>query len=101
MLDEDLQFVVDCLPTVELLCQLAEEAAELSQAALKLRRCYDRTNPARISKEEAMKKLQEEVADVLLSLQALGMDTGAHMKIYKEIKDRKVHRWAESLEGET
>lgn len=99
-MDEDMQFVIDCLPLTELLCQLAEEASELSQAALKLRRCYDQTNPARISKEDAMKQLHEEVADVLLSLQALGMDTGAHMKIYKEIKDRKVQRWAKSLEGE-
>ena len=35
---EKLQYIVDCLPTEELLAQLAEEASELAQAALKLRR---------------------------------------------------------------
>lgn len=99
-MDNDLQFVIDCLPTAELLAQLAEEAAELAQAALKLRRCYDRTNPARISKEEAMKKLLEEVADVLLSLQVLGLEYEANPEIYREIMDRKTKRWAKSLEGE-
>lgn len=33
------------IPVCELLAGLAEEAAELTQAALKLRRCYDGTNP--------------------------------------------------------
>ena len=98
MFNDDLQFVVDCLPTAELMAQLAEEASELSQAALKLRRCYDKTNPARAPKEDAMKALHEEVADVLLSLEALGMGDAAHLKIYGEIMERKVHRWAESLE---
>lgn len=99
MIIEDLQFVIDSLPTAELLAQLAEEASELAQAALKLRRCYDGTNPARISKEDAMKQLQEEVADVLLSLHVLGMDTDQHCDVYDEISNRKVQRWAKSLEG--
>ena len=99
MFDEDLQFIIDCLPLTELLCQLAEEASELAQAALKLRRCYDCTNPVRVPKEDAMKQLHEEVADVLLSLEALGMGDAAHTKIYGEIMERKIHRWAESLEG--
>jgi hypothetical protein len=33
------------LPLTELLAGVAEEAAELAQAALKLRRAYDGTNP--------------------------------------------------------
>lgn len=100
MCNDELQFVIDCLPTAELLAQLAEEAAELAQAALKLRRCYDGTNPARVPKEDAMKALQEEVADVLLSLRALGMDSREHRKIYEEIAAHKTERWAKSLEQE-
>lgn len=100
MVKDDLQFVIDCLPLEELLSQLAEEGAELAQAALKLRRCYDGSNPARISKEEAMKQLQEEVADVMLALDALGMGDSEHLKIYAEIMERKVQRWAKSLEGD-
>lgn len=72
---ELLQYVIDCMPQNELLCQLAEEASELSQAALKLRRAYDRTNPTPVSKEDALKHLYEEIADVWLTLKALGLDT--------------------------
>ena len=85
----------------ELLCQLAEEASELAQAALKLRRCYNRTNPARVSKEDAMKALHEEIADVLLSLHVLGLDTDQHCEIYDTISAEKTKRWAKSLEQET
>ena len=37
--------VSDILPKTEILAQLAEEASELAQAALKLRRALDGTNP--------------------------------------------------------
>ena len=56
-----------------LLCQLAEEAAELSKAALKLRRCIVPGNPARMTKEEAEAALLEETADTLLLCGILGM----------------------------
>lgn len=35
----------------------------------------------------------------MLSLEALGMGDAAHTKIYAEVMEQKVHRWAESLEG--
>lgn len=41
----DAKNVTDYLTPAELLAQLAEESAELAQAALKLRRAYDGTNP--------------------------------------------------------
>lgn len=37
--------IVEHLGMNEILCQLAEEASELAQAALKLRRAYDGKNP--------------------------------------------------------
>lgn len=37
--------VSDILPKTEILAQLAEEASELAQAALKMRRALDGTNP--------------------------------------------------------
>lgn len=98
MRNDDLQFVVDCLPTAELMAQLAEEAAELAQAALKMRRCYDKTNPSRTPKEQAFKNLQEEIADVLLCLHALGLDTDQCCEIYDEISAEKTKRWAKCLE---
>lgn len=52
------------LPQDELLAQLAEECAELSQAALKLRRALTGINPTPVTAEEARKNLVEEAADV-------------------------------------
>lgn len=98
MNSEKFQYIIDCLPAEELLCQLAEEAAELSQAALKMRRCLDGTNPSRVPKEDAWKQLFEEVADVWLSLKALGLDEDSMLERYQDIQVEKVNRWADSLE---
>ena len=53
------------LPDEEILAQLAEEAAELSQAALKLRRVIDGTNPTPKTREDAFGSLVEEYSDVV------------------------------------
>ena len=53
------------LPDAEILAQLAEEAAELSQAALKLRRVIDGTNPTPKTREDAFGSLIEEYSDVV------------------------------------
>ena len=52
------------IPQDELLAQLAEECAELSQAALKLRRALTGINPTPVTADEARWNLVEEVADV-------------------------------------
>lgn len=44
----------DYLTTPDLLCQLAEEASELAQAALKLKRAMEGTNPTPKSVEECV-----------------------------------------------
>ena len=49
------------------LAQLAEEAAELAQAALKLRRALDGTNPTPLRESEARAALAEERTDVSLA----------------------------------
>ena len=56
------------LPLPELLAGLAEEASELAQAALKLRRVWDKTNPTPIDEKTAIDRLEEEIADVQLYL---------------------------------
>lgn len=53
--------VSDILPKTEILAQLAEEASELAQAALKLRRALDGTNPTPKSVEECEENLLEEL----------------------------------------
>ena len=59
------------MPKEELLCLFAEEAAELAQAALKLRRCITGTNPTPTPIEEAEANLREEIADVMLVAEVL------------------------------
>lgn len=56
--------VSDILPKTEILAQLAEEASELAQAALKLRRALDGTNPTPKSVAECEANLMEEFADI-------------------------------------
>lgn len=63
------------LPKAEILAQLAEEASELAQAALKLRRAIDKENPTPKSKAEATDDLIEEIADVQLCLEVLFYDS--------------------------
>ncbi len=93
-----LQYIIDNIPTTRLLCQLAEEAAEVAQAALKLYRVYDGVNPARVTEKEAGDKLYEEIGDCWLVLKALGMDEMPYTGIYADNVARKTIRWAETLE---
>ena len=85
------------LPQDELLAQLAEECAELSQAALKLRRALTGINPTPVTAEEARKNLVEETADVYNVLGLL-LDAEDNAEIYSIIR-RKKERWLKRLEG--
>lgn len=85
------------IPQDELLAQLAEEAAELSQAALKLRRALTGINPTPVTAEEARKNLVEEAADVYNVLGLL-LDAADNAEIYSIIR-RKKERWLKRLEG--
>lgn len=81
----------------EMLCQLAEEAAELSQAALKLRRALGCNNPTPVTVEEARANLIEEIADVY-NVSGFLLETEDFLKIY-DIVQRKKERWLKRLEG--
>lgn len=78
----------------ELLAGMAEEAAELSQAALKLRRTIDKSNPTPVSTSEASHRLNEEFADVVLCAAALGLDREEVERFIRE----KAARWSMRLE---
>lgn len=82
----------------ELLCQLAEEAAELGKAALKLRRVYDGTNPTPVKREEAYNNLLEEIADVALCLEVLDLNTPHLLFEIQKTINMKKKRWAMRLE---
>lgn len=84
----------DFLPLAELLAQLAEEASELSQAALKLRRVLDGKNPTPTGYEMAVKNLNEEMADVLLCAEQI---SSLDEKQIARTKQSKLARWMERL----
>lgn len=75
----------------ELLAQLAEEAAELAQAALKLRRALDGTNPTPISTNRCREALAEEYTDVALCASALSV------RYNVKLADFKRRRWLDRL----
>jgi NTP pyrophosphatase (non-canonical NTP hydrolase) len=79
----------------EVLAQLAEEASELSQAALKMRRVLDGRNPTPVTLDAAESNLQEEFADVFLCMAGLvGVDTAAAERTIRA----KIVRWLDRLE---
>lgn len=82
----------------ELLCQMAEEAAELAQAALKLRRAITGKNPTPVSVDDAKTALLEEIADVELCQWALRLSAD-HQVIINQIVGTKLKRWVDRLEG--
>ncbi len=88
-------FIVEKLGKPELLCKLAEECAEMSQAALKLRRVITGMNPTPVTHDEAVNAIVEEFADVLLCAKLLGY--GANDPDVTEIMDEKSIRWARRI----
>ena len=81
------------VPVTELLAGLAEEASELAQAALKLRRVYDGTNPTPVKEEDAQERLYEEMADVKLYCSMLKVN----VKYISEMMLSKQKRWEQRL----
>lgn len=90
-----IEYIKKMVPRGELFCQLAEESAELAHAALKLRRAEDGTNPTPVTVEEATENLVEEIADILLVLDALEIDP---MSLEVDmVQEKKLRRWAGRL----
>ena len=85
------------LPEDELLAQLAEEAAELAHAALKLRRSINGINPTPVMPTQAEANLIEELADVRLCAEVLDRGTRIVNQI-DGIATSKLGRWAKRLE---
>lgn len=91
-----MNIVKKSLPVVELLAGLAEEAAELAQAALKLRRVFDGTNPTPKREEDAIEDLWEEIADVKLYVSMLDVNP----REISRMMDKKLSRWEARLTQE-
>lgn len=76
----------------ELLAQMAEEAAELAQAALKLRRAITNINTTIKGEDECRQSLIEEYTDVIHCALVLGMDADL------EQIQQKTERWKKRLQ---
>lgn len=96
----DRAYIKSQLTEEEMLTQLAEEAAELSQAALKMRRSMTKTNPTPKTKEDCLRELVKEIGDVWVCLELLDgmlrpvMETEVDMGIHIETR---ITRWARRL----
>ena len=90
--------IIEELGVCELLCGLAEEASELSQAALKLRRAIDNKNPTPKTCSECCDNINEEIADCKLILELLGFMEPDALKVQDKIKEHKKARWISRLE---
>ena len=77
------------------LIQLAEEAAELAQAAIKVIRASDGDTPVDI--KTAWENMLEEIADIEVCVDVL-VDIEDSMRILK-IYQEKYDRWSERLNG--
>lgn len=91
---ENIKYVQNKLCHRDLYEMLAEEAAELSQAALKVIRAEGMSGSVTpITAEEAHANLNEEVVDVLVVLAALNVEI-----FNAKLADAKAQRWADRLE---
>ena len=102
MRNEDyLGYISDHLTRREALGQLAEEAAELAQAAMKLCRTLDDShNPTSISRVVGWRHLDEELVDVLNAYCAVnGSFSAAAGALMDCAGSPKWERWYERVKG--
>ena len=91
----DLKYIEGRLSLDEIMAQLAEEAAELAQAALKLRRVDSKTNPTPLTFFDAFENLLGETADVMACLHVAGLKM--EPTLWQPRIDQNLARWAQRL----
>lgn len=89
---KQIEDIAEVLGVENILCQLAEESSELSQACLKYRRAIKGLTPK--TKEEVIDNLVEEMADVLLNIEQIYYLLGNDIKSKIEnVQNFKGSRW--------
>ena len=88
---KDINYITSQVVAADLWGQLAEEASELAQAALKMQRVTMKRNPPRKTPTECMANVIEECADVRLCLDLMGV---RYRDQQEEIMRAKIARWA-------
>ena len=98
--EQKLDFIAAKVSQTSRLMQVAEEAAELIQAAAKLARIKAGDNPTPISQDEAIDNLVEEIADVNSAIAALRLDDVLSSGEVEERQREKIDRWYKRIRGE-
>lgn len=88
-----LQYIFDTFGRDEIVAQAAEEATELAQALLKLRRAYRGTTP--VSVENALEQVREEHNDLTLCMDVLLSCNDEPIGDTGVIRYEKLERWVE------
>ncbi len=96
------ELIANKLGAEEILTAIAEEASELTQAVLKLRRAYNKLNYTPKTELECVQNVAEEMADLELCIEILMLcvstDISRFMEGYKTgTKERKLTRWIDRL----
>ncbi|MDO5549282.1 MAG: hypothetical protein Q4F79_12460 [Eubacteriales bacterium] len=91
--DAEIILLAEHVSNSDAMCQLAEEASELAQAALKLRRAVLQGNPTPISMKEAIAGLNEEFADVIVATLVLGAKGFIDVDEVEAVEAKKQTRW--------
>ena len=91
----EINYIRERIGEGEVLAQLAEECAELTQAALKYRRVLTGNNPTPKKAEQAVSDLIEEMADTELCVAMLCSHADEQQK--KMIERANILRWATRL----
>lgn len=95
--DKAMGYVQSKISKASLYVQLSEECTELAKSALKMQRYILGENPPRMTEQEIIDSINEEMADVLVSLAALGFITN---EVFDETLISKPIRWAEHIKKE-
>ena len=96
----DIEYIAANLSEEDILSQIAEEAAELAQAALKLRRAITQTNPTPVTLEKAADNLIEEYGDAVGACVVYFMKHDSIARKYVDVlakSNTKYSRWAQRI----
>lgn len=82
----------------QILIGAAEEAAELSQACIKLYRAISGVNPTPVTREQALENLHEEVGDLRIYLDMMGLNQKTIEDGMETKRNRMAQRLADAVE---
>ena len=97
---DDVDYIANNISELAVLMALAEEASELSKAAIKYARAKGLLdNPTPISVEQAENDLIEEYNDLLICVGVLNKIPSLTICVDVDLRKRKCRRWAERIKN--